>query len=95
MSDRFKEWIKFSLLRFRDMGDGTVAPVVSTSSVVMIEAVGGELFPRDCETSYEYDTSGLDIQRVVKTTVDGRIFAQDWQWDGPSLAHVGGWVRQN
>lgn len=94
MADRFKRFLKFSWLRFRDMGDGTVAPVISASSISMIQANNGEFFPRDCETSYEYDSSGLNIMRVTKTTADGRTYVQDWEWNGASLGHVSGWVRQ-
>lgn len=76
------------------MGDGTVAPVMSASSVIMLESTTGELFPRDCDTQYSYDTSGEEILRIQKTTSDGRVFAQDWEWDGQALTHSTGWVRQ-
>lgn len=93
MSDRLKAFLNFSWLRWKDMGDGTVAPVVAASSVSMIQADNGETFPRDSETSYEYDSSGLNIQRVTKTTSDGRVYVQDWEWNGASLGHVSGWKR--
>jgi hypothetical protein len=94
MADRLKAFLRFSWLRWRDMGDGTVAPVVSSSAVVMLESTTGELFPRDCDTQYGYDTSGLNILTITKTTADGRVFEQFWDWDGQELRHATGWIKQ-
>jgi hypothetical protein len=94
VNDRLLPFRRFSQIRFKDMGDGTVAPVVVAATLDSLEATNGDIFPTDVPTVYEYDSSGENITRITKTTPQGVVYVQDWIWNGPALGSTSGWVRQ-
>lgn len=87
--------------RLKDMGDGSVAEVVAVGGdrvpvVVMNVATNGEVFPSDSATSYTYDSSGVNITSITKTTPAGVAYKQTWTRDAMSqLSLKSGWVRQS
>jgi hypothetical protein len=86
--------------RLKDMGDGTVAEVVSLGGApvgvaVMNVATNGDRFPSDCSTSYAYDASGVNITSITKTTAQGVSYKQTWTRDAMGQLSVkSGWVKQ-
>lgn len=87
--------------RFKDLGDGTHAEVVALGGkgglvavCVFNQATNGEVFPADCQTTYTYDESGVNIATITKTTTEGISYVQTWTRTGSQLGSKSGWVRQ-
>lgn len=100
MPDQTYQVLQGRLKKLKDMGDGTYAEVVSVEGstpgmVLMNIATNGDRFPADSQTSYTYDSSGVNIATITKTTVEGVAYKQTWTRDAMSqLSSKSGWVRQ-
>jgi hypothetical protein len=62
--------------------------------VVHNVATNGELFAVDCTTDYDYDSSGVNITALTRTTPDGVSYRQIWTRNEMGQLQVkSGWVR--
>lgn len=86
---------------YQDMGDGTFAEIVSIGGeggrigvVVHNVATNGDIFPVDSETSYTYDSGGINILTLERITPEGVTYRQTWiRNDMGQLQTKSGWVR--
>lgn len=103
MVDRGSRWgTKQIDTGYQDMGDGTFAEIVSIGGsgsrmavVVHNIATDGSIFPQDSLTDYDYDSSGVNIVALTRTTPEGVSYKQTWtRNEAGQLQIKSGWVRQ-
>lgn len=103
MVDRGSRWgTKQIDTGYQNMGDGTFAEIVSIGGangrvavVVHNIATNGEIFAVDCTTDYDYDSTGVNILALTRTTPEGVSYKQTWiRNEMGQLQTKSGWVRQ-
>lgn len=75
--------------------DGEGEAVNDAAAIVLfLVATNGDRFPNDCETTYTYDESGLNVATITKTTPGGAVYVQTWTRNGSQLGSKSGWVKR-
>lgn len=86
---------------YQQQEDGTYAEIFALANggrlgvVVHNIATDGSVFPVDSQTDYDYDSSGVNIVALTRTTPAGISYKQTWvRNEMGQLQMKSGWVRQ-